>query len=126
MIRSGRVRISLFAITSILLLSASAVLFSASLNLGIALENDGRRDHAALLLANHRYWSILFPFQLIALTSVSIMLLSLIPEYRGSGRARRWAAAGGVMLILLFLDYAAGIMLFDRWGSEFAEYLKRL
>ena len=117
---------------SILLLSFSGVLFSASLDIGKALENPGSPNHAALLRANDRYW-LLFPLQLIAVGAVAGFIVNawFMPSREVSTGVRRWLKFeivfrfAAVLLVLLVADYLAGQVVFDRLGFRVMQYLMR-
>jgi hypothetical protein len=119
----------LLVVLAVVLLSFSGILFSASLTLGKALESPGRKDDAALVRANDRYWR-LFPLQLLAVAVVSGIIVVSIPKTqdprRRSRRIVRLSAFLPITLVLLVFDYLFGIIAFDHyWGNTIAEYLKR-
>ena len=117
---------------SILLLSFSGVLFSASLWIGKALETSSGPNHAALLRANDRYW-LLFPLQLIAVGAVACFIVNawFMPPREVSTSVRHWFKFeivfrfAAVLLVLLVADYVVGLIVFDRLGFRVMQYLMR-
>jgi hypothetical protein len=119
------------ATISILLLSFSGVLFSASLSIGKALETvGGPNHHAALLRANDRYWQ-LFPLQLIAVGVVASFIVNawFMPSCDASAGVHHWFKIvfrfAAVLLVLLVADYMVGQILFDWPGFRVMQYLMR-
>lgn len=95
--------------------------------IGKSLESPAIHDRAALLRASERYWH-LFPFQLLIIGVVALLVVSRVhngPTSRKMRALQRLLMFVGIFPAILVLDYFGGALLPSAWSFALVRLLER-